>query len=283
MRCKRLLDDFPDQWTARSKRENAGMEKVLIIGAEKELQDHLKHLELQEKLEIHMVENGYEALEVIENLHPVITFTSSTKVGLDGIQLLRHLKEIDPDLEVVFITDSEERDILAEALETGAGDAIARPLSERAVRVLLQRARDRIGARKRLGEALSEIQTRHHFEYKLIHTSMDGIIANDRQGNIIVFNEGASLIYGYTPGEAIAGIHVTRLYEPGEARRIKKHIYGPEYGGPGKLVNYETLALAKDGRLVPILLSATLIFEEGAEVATVGYFKDLTSFRRRRR
>jgi PAS domain S-box-containing protein len=144
----------------------------------------------------------------------------------------------------------------------------------------LRRARDKIWTRRRLREAIEEIQRRHDFEFKLIQTSMDGIIANDRQGKIIVFNEGASRIYGYTTEEALSRIHVTQLYQQGEARRIKKSIYGPDYGGPRRLINYETLALAKDGRLVPILLSATLIYDGEAEVATVGYFKDLTSFRR---
>jgi two-component system, NtrC family, sensor kinase len=256
------------------------MEQVLIIGDVEGLRTHLKKLEAAGELEIHTVENGYEALEAVENLRPAIAFTSSTLVGLDGIQLLCHLREVDPDLEVIFITEPKERHLLVEALEIGAGDAIARPLSEKAVEVLLQRARQKIWTRKRLVEALAEIQTRQHFEYKLIQTSMDGIIANDRQGNIILFNEGAGRIYGFVPEEAVARVHVTRLYPEGEARTIKKMIYGPGYGGPGKLINYETRGLAKDGRLVPILLSATLIFEGDEEVATVGYFKDLTHFRR---
>jgi PAS domain S-box-containing protein len=108
---------------------------------------------------------------------------------------------------------------------------------------------------------------------------MDGIIANDRKGNIIIFNEGASRIYGYTQEEALSNLHVTQLYPEGEAREIKKKIYDPEYGGSGHLINCEVQALTKDGRLTPILLSATLIYEEGVEVATVGYFKDLTEIK----
>jgi PAS domain S-box-containing protein len=120
-----------------------------------------------------------------------------------------------------------------------------------------------------------ELVKRYEFEHDLIQTSMDGIIANDRQGNIIIFNEGAQSIYGYTPEKALAGMSVTQLYPEGEARRIKKLTYGPQYGGPGRLINYEVEVLTKDGELVPILLSATLLYEEGREVAMVGYFKDM--------
>ena len=125
-----------------------------------------------------------------------------------------------------------------------------------------------------------ELLRRYEFEHNLIQTSMDGIVANDRQGNIIIFNEGAQNIYGYTPEEALAGMSVTRLYPEGEARRIKKLTYGSEYGGPGRLINYEAEVLTKDGESVPILLSATLLYEEGREVAMVGYFKDMREVKR---
>jgi PAS domain S-box-containing protein len=125
-----------------------------------------------------------------------------------------------------------------------------------------------------------ELVKRYEFEHDLIQTSMDGIIANDRQGNIIIFNEGAQNIYGYTPEEALAGMSVTRLYPEGEARRIKKLTYGSEYGGPGRLINYEAEALTKNGEPVPILLSATLLYEEGREMAMVGYFKDMQKVKR---
>jgi PAS domain S-box-containing protein len=125
-----------------------------------------------------------------------------------------------------------------------------------------------------------ELVKRYEFEHNLVQISMDGIIANDRQGNLIIFNEGAESIYGYTPKEALSGMSVTQLYPEGEARRIKKLVYGSEYGGPGRLLNCEVEVLTKSGELVPILLSATLVYEEGEEVATVGHFKDMREVKR---
>lgn len=256
------------------------MNKIVIIGEGEALLSHLQALDGEGAVEIETAADGYQALELVETFRPAVVFIASGTVGLDCTQLLLHLKEIDPDVETICVLDAGAADRAVEALELGASDVIPRPLSYRAVKVALRRARDKIWMRRRLQEALEEIQRRHDFEFKLIQTSMDGIIANDRQGKIIVFNEGASRIYGYTTEEALSRIHVTQLYPQGEARRIKKNIYGPDYGGARRLINYETLALAKDGRLVPILLSATLIYDGEAEVATVGYFKDLTNFRR---
>jgi len=95
-----------------------------------------------------------------------------------------------------------------------------------------------------------------------------------------IFNEGAERIYGYTSEEALSSVHVTQLYPGDVARSIKKLTYGEEHGGPGRLVNYEVEALTKAGKLVPILLSASVLYEEGREVAMVGYFKDMREVRR---
>jgi PAS domain S-box-containing protein len=129
-------------------------------------------------------------------------------------------------------------------------------------------------------ETSEELVKRHELEHNLIQTSMDGIIANDRKGKIIIFNEGAERIYGYTREEAIAKIHVTQLYPEGQARQIKKAIYGKAHGGPGRLINYAVEVVTKTGDLIPILLSATILEDNGEEVATVGCFKDMREIKR---
>jgi len=129
-------------------------------------------------------------------------------------------------------------------------------------------------------EMARNLKKAYDFENNLIQSSIDGIIASDSDGEIIIFNKGAENIFGYTQKEAFSKIHVTQLYYEGVARKIKKMIYGPEFGGPGRLLNYEVEILNKDGLSVPILLSATLLYEEEEEVATVGFFKDMSEVKR---
>jgi len=75
-------------------------------------------------------------------------------------------------------------------------------------------------------------------------------------------------------------MHVAKLYSEGEARKVKKMIYGPGFGGHDRLINYEAEARTKNGQRIPILLSAAILYEEGQEVATVGYFKDMREVKR---
>ena len=210
---------------------------------------------------------------------------------MDGIEVLRRVKEQNPDSEVIVITGHGEMNLAIQALQLEASDFINKPISDDSLTIALRRAEEKIWLRTKLREYTEDLERliketskellqRHELEHNLIQTSMDGIIANDRKGNIIIFNKGAERIYGYTQEEAISRIHVTQLYPEGQARQIKKVIYGDEYGGPGRLINYSVEVLTQTGELVPILLSATIIYDKGEEVATVGHFKDMREIKR---
>jgi PAS domain S-box-containing protein len=120
-----------------------------------------------------------------------------------------------------------------------------------------------------------EIEKMHQFQTKLIQTSQDGIIANDPRGNVLIFNEGAERILGYRKEEVIGQINVALIYPPGVAQDVKAKIKSPGFGGTGRLINYETIALSKPGEQIPVELSAILIYENDHEAATVGFFRDL--------
>ena len=121
----------------------------------------------------------------------------------------------------------------------------------------------------------AKIQRMLEFQTRLIQTSNDGIIANDRHGNILIFNEGAERVLGYRKDEVIGTIKVTQLYPPKVAQEIKGKIASLEYGGRGRLIHYETVALSKTGEQIPVELSASLIHGDDQEVTTVGFFRDL--------
>jgi two-component system, NtrC family, sensor kinase len=114
----------------------------------------------------------------------------------------------------------------------------------------------------------------------LIQTCMDGIIANDLQGNIFIFNVTAAKIFGYQPEEVLGKMNVRELYPPGMAREIKFKILDPALGGAGILENYETLVRHRDGTLIPIWLTARIVYEEGREIGVVGHFRDLRERKR---
>lgn len=267
------------------------MKKLLVIDDEASTRDLLKLSLESDGYTVFTAEDGVKGLEIFARENPPVVLTDIKMPGMDGIEVLRRVKEQNPDSEVIVITGHGEMNLAIQALQLEASDFINKPISDESLAVALRRAEEKIWLRNKLREytedlerlikeTSTELLQRHELEHNLIQTSMDGIIANDRKGNIIIFNKGAERIYGYTQEEAISQIHVTQLYPEGQARQIKKMIYGKEYGGPGRLINYSVEVLTKTGELVPILLSATIIEDKGEEVATVGHFKDMREIKR---
>jgi len=121
----------------------------------------------------------------------------------------------------------------------------------------------------------NELRKANEFLQKVIRSSVDGIIAADMKGNIIIFNEGAERLLKFRSNEVIGKIHITQLYPPGMAKEIMRRLRSDAYGPPGKLPTTQTTLVAKDGEHIPVHISAAIVYEGDQEIATVGIFTDL--------
>ena len=113
------------------------------------------------------------------------------------------------------------------------------------------------------------------FLNNLIHSAVDGVIAADMRGKILIFNDSAAEVFGYSVEEALNDLNIRDLYPGDGAREIMRKLRSDESGGQGKLKTYHVDVLAKSGERIPISLYASIIYEESREVATIGFFHDL--------
>jgi two-component system NtrC family sensor kinase len=120
----------------------------------------------------------------------------------------------------------------------------------------------------------SELTRSNAFLRNLIMSSVDGIIASDMKGKILIFNEAASKISGYTIDEALTELNIRKIYPGDGAREVMRNLRSSDHGGKGKLKFYPIDCLRKDGSMVPIRLSAAIIYEGDKEIATAGFFYD---------
>ncbi len=133
-----------------------------------------------------------------------------------------------------------------------------------------------ISARKQAEEALLaanvEIQETRQYLERLIESSTDAIISTDKGGTLVLFNKGAEAMLGYRAEEMI-GRRVTVLYESEErAKEVMRQMRKQS----GTVSAFETALRAKDGSSIPVLISASTLYDEdGQEAGTVGFNKDL--------
>jgi PAS domain S-box-containing protein len=115
---------------------------------------------------------------------------------------------------------------------------------------------------------------------RLMESSPDIIIAVDREGTIIYYNDGARRVLRFTPGEII-GQKVTRIYVSlEEARRVMAALR--ESADGGRISSFETILKDKDCQEIPVAISGSLIYDEqGAEIGSIGFARDIRRMRQR--
>src|SRR6185437_10393586 len=120
--------------------------------------------------------------------------------------------------------------------------------------------------------ANAEIQETKRYLTRLIESSPDAIIATDKHGTVVLFNEGAESLLGYRAEEVI-GRPTTGLYDSEE--RAKDVLIEMRKRG-GTASGHESVLKAKDGRSVPVLISASVLLDkDGQEAGMVGFATDL--------
>ncbi len=120
-----------------------------------------------------------------------------------------------------------------------------------------------------------ELKEKVGFLVSLLESSVDCIVAADRKGIIVFFNKAAEKVMGYRAEEVIGRFHITRFYDMATAKGIMHKLRSDGYGGRGKLENLRLNFRRKDGKEIPVSLSASIVYKDEQEIATLGIFTDL--------
>ncbi|MBU0990885.1 MAG: PAS domain S-box protein [Proteobacteria bacterium] len=113
------------------------------------------------------------------------------------------------------------------------------------------------------------------FLSNLIKSAVDGIIAADMTGKILIFNDAACEISGYDVDEVINIMSIREIYPGDGARNVMRMLRCNEYGDKGTLRSYRVDIKRKTGEIIPISLNAAIVYDGESEVATLGFFHDL--------
>jgi signal transduction histidine kinase len=146
-----------------------------------------------------------EALHLYESKRPDLILTDVMMPGGSGIDLLRQVKELDPNAAVIIMTGFAEKEIILNALKEGADDFINKPLNL----LQLRTAAEKTLGKKRLKEELTNLKQldrlKSNFLSLISHklrtpiTSISLFLQNIQQGFFVQddpnFIQNARLIY----------------------------------------------------------------------------------------
>ncbi len=173
------------------------------------------------------------------------------------------------------VLESGEGQTILTHVETRSGeekweDRVFSPILDEAgeVRYIIESIRD-VTRIKTMEKELTELKG---FLEKAIQGSTSAIVAADMKGNVLVMNQTAEEITGYTMKEVKEkNITVRDFYPPGKAQEVMKKLR--DFRGRFPCTRIDTVNAR--GESIPIELSAAIIYEGGEEMATMGIFNDL--------
>ena len=106
---------------------------VLIVDDERPNLESLGKIFEREGWRVAQATSGAEALELARREHPSVVVTDLMMPGMSGESLLRALKAVSPEIEVVLMTAFGTVETAVAAMKEGAYDFITKPLKRQAV------------------------------------------------------------------------------------------------------------------------------------------------------
>jgi len=125
-------------------------DKLLLVDDEEGIRKVL-HISLEDMgYTVFTAADGAEALDIFSEKQPEIVLTDIKMPGIDGVQLLRRIKQQNPDTEVIMITGHGDMDLAIRSLKNDATDFITKPINDDILEISLRKAKERILVREKL-------------------------------------------------------------------------------------------------------------------------------------
>lgn len=113
------------------------------------------------------------------------------------------------------------------------------------------------------------------FFQNVIQSAVDGIVVVDTKGQVLIFNEGMERLTGYSTKEIMEDGHLASFYNMDVAKENMIKMRSDQHGPLGKLNPTSMSITTKEGKDVPVTLSASIITINDKEVGSVGVFTDM--------
>ena len=141
-------------------KETTTADKILVIDDDLSTLSMLRLLLGALGYAVLTAENGESGLKAFALELPSIVLTDVRMPGMDGIDVLKQLKQSDSNVEVIMITGHGDMEIAVQCLQHDASDFIAKPLQRAALEVALKRAKERLAMKRQLQDYTRNLESK---------------------------------------------------------------------------------------------------------------------------
>jgi DNA-binding NtrC family response regulator len=142
---------------------------ILVVDDEELLARSCTQILAGEGYHVSSETRGQAALDVVRRQRPDIVLTDLRLPDLDGLALLKEIRQIAPDTLVIMITGFATVNSSVEAIEAGAYDYIPKPFTATQLRILIGRASQQVQLARDNAQLRNELKR---------HSGFEGIVGN---------------------------------------------------------------------------------------------------------
>jgi len=113
---------------------------ILVVDDEAVIRDGLQRVLEGDRFEVETCMSGHNAIERLQEKDYGLIITDLKMPGMNGIEVLKAVKALQPDIPVIMITGYATVDTAVEAMKNGAVDFIAKPFTPDQIHEKIERA-----------------------------------------------------------------------------------------------------------------------------------------------
>jgi len=165
--------------------------KVLIVDDDEYILETAKDILEEKGFEVHLAKNGASALEKAREVKPVVALLDIKLPDIEGIELLRKLKEMDPGLYVIILTGYASLENAIGALKEGAFDYLQKPIEWEKLLSAIERAFEKKKEEERREEVVN------YYRDLSVRDSLTGLYNNAHFKELLEVEVKRSERYGH--------------------------------------------------------------------------------------
>lgn len=111
--------------------------KIMILDDDKRIRDELTEYLVRKKSAVYAADRPSAAFHILESKHVDILFLDLALPEMDGLSVLKRVKNLFPDINVIMISGNDNFEIRKRAKEIGAIDFLSKPFLHNEVKQAL--------------------------------------------------------------------------------------------------------------------------------------------------
>lgn len=172
--------------------------QILVIDDERDIREGCERILSRMDCNVHVADNGQAGLDIIEKEDICMVICDIKMPGIDGLEVLKQIKEKNPYIVVIMITGFSTVETAIEAMKKGAYDFISKPFSPDQLRIVARRAVDKLSLEQQARElqqqqeqSLADLVAEKSRMRTIVESLPNGVLVTNIYGQIVLINKMA--------------------------------------------------------------------------------------------